>query len=164
MKQHDGSVVKPFCQFFVCRCFCRLVVFVPVNIGKTPEHRSISQLFCHTQIALTVLALRRSVEFLHIASDSLFVLYFKSFFVRYGWHIRMSKCMITYYMPFLCHSLYKLRFISDQVSHYKKRRLYIMFFKHIKYMLRISVVISCIKGQIYWFFFGISHIICIEFF
>ena len=45
--------------------FCRLIVLVPVDIGKAPEDRPVAEVLGHFEIFLTVNALRRAVIFFH---------------------------------------------------------------------------------------------------
>ena len=45
--------------------FCRLIILVPVDIGKAPKYRPVAEVLGHFEIFLAVNALRRAVIFFH---------------------------------------------------------------------------------------------------
>ena len=94
MQQHDGAVVDAGQQLVKGLLSGGLVVGVPVDVGKAPEHGFVAERLCHFKVALAELALWRPVDFLHLLTRHLFIerfkvgeLFFKRGFVCNAAHV-----------------------------------------------------------------------------
>lgn len=63
MQQHHGTGVDTGNQLFESLLLCRLIVDVPVDIGKAPENRLVSELFGVFEVGLAEFALWGPVVF-----------------------------------------------------------------------------------------------------
>lgn len=73
MKQDDGTGMNASGQLFESLLVGRLLILVPVYIGKTPEKSLIAEIFCHLQVLRAVFSLRRPVKFHHFLAGGLLV-------------------------------------------------------------------------------------------
>ena len=82
VKEYDSSWMDTSQQFVKCFFMRRLVVLIPVDIGKAPEEGVISHILCHLKIVDTVFSLRRAVILGHGFSGDLLieVFYVSQFF------------------------------------------------------------------------------------
>ena len=68
--------------------------------------------------------------------------------------------MICYKMPFFYHSFYQIRAGFQKISHYKESSYCIVLFQSIQNSGGISILKSCIEGQIDYFFIGGITVCC----
>ena len=65
VQQHDRARMDARQEFRKGLLLRRLIVLIPVDIGKAPKYRPVAWVICHFEIFLTVNALRRAVIFFH---------------------------------------------------------------------------------------------------
>ena len=133
--------------------FAGLLILIPVHISKAPKYGAVAQLLGLLQIALAVLALRRTVILLHFLAGGFFIqglqgrkLLFKGGFFGDRGHIRVVIGMVSHQMPFLHHPLYQFRAGLDIIAHHKKRRLDGMLLQSVQNGGGIAVFIPGVKG------------------
>ena len=138
MKQYNRSGMNAGKQFVKGFFMSRLIILLPVYIGKAPEKCLVSQLLCHFQIFSTVDTLWGTVIFDHVSAGDFFIerFYAGKFFLKIFdrgnlRHIRMTERMIGHCMPFFCHAADQIRIIPDKVSHNKESSRSLMFFQRI---------------------------------
>ena len=155
MQQNNRPVMHARQELGKRLLLCRLVVYIPVHIGKAPEIGTVAELLRHLQILLAVFALRRTVEPRHRLTDRFFVslldrrhFRLKRRHIADLGHVVMMIGVVADQMPLLRHAAQKLRRRLDIMPHHKKCRWGVMLFQRVQNLRRIAVFVSRVKGQI----------------
>ena len=155
MKQDDGTGMNASGQLFESLLVGRLLILVPVYIGKTPEKSLIAEIFCHLQVLRAVFSLRRPVKFHHFLAGGLLVksgntvqLFGEGFLRGNFGHIRVRPGVVSDDMAFCRHAFDKIRLVGEKIADNKESRGCLMLLECVKDRRGVAVFIAAVKRQI----------------
>ena len=133
----------------------RLIVLIPVDIGKAPEHGVIAELLRHFEIFLGIDALRRAVEFCKLLPGRVTVerlegleLLPELLHLPDLRHVPVVVGVIADRMPLLRHAPDEVWISLDVVADQEECRRSMVLLQRIEDLRRAAVFIACIEREI----------------
>ena len=165
MQQHHSARVDARHQLLQRRITGGLLVGIPIDVRKAPEHGGIAQILCHGQVGGAAFALRRPVQFDHLLPGQFPVGVFqllqlggKGLRLLDGRHIRVRPGVVAHHVPLLHHAAHQLRRRFHIMPHDKEAGADLMLAEGIENGGGMAVFIPRVKGQVQNLLLGIGQI------